>query len=75
MLHQAFVPQAWRASRSRRTPQAECGILKQLRDGEFEQQLQERLVLEKQDRRNALELVQAAGELQKAATAKEAEIR
>ena len=42
-------------------------ILKQVRDGAFEQQLHERLELAEQDKRNAVELAQAkvAGEMQK----------
>ncbi|MCK1670413.1 DUF2130 domain-containing protein [Bradyrhizobium sp. 150] len=52
-------------------------ILKQVRDGEFEQQLHERLDLAEQDKRNAVELAQAkaASELQKAAAAKDTEIQ
>jgi len=52
-------------------------ILKQVRDSEFEQQLHERLELAEQDKRNAVELAQAkvASELQKAASAKDAEIQ
>ena len=52
-------------------------ILKQVRDGEFEQQLHERLELAEQDKRNAVELAttRVASELQKSATAKDAEIQ
>ncbi len=52
-------------------------ILKQVRDSDFEKQLHERLELAEQDKRNAVELAQArlAGELQKAAAAKDAEIQ
>ncbi len=52
-------------------------ILKQVRDGAFEQQLHERLELAEQDKRNAVELAQAkaSSELQKAAAAKDAEIQ
>jgi hypothetical protein len=52
-------------------------IVKQVRDGEFEQQLHERLELAEQDKRNAVELAQtkAASELQRAAAAKDAEIQ
>ncbi|PXX25532.1 MULTISPECIES: DUF2130 domain-containing protein [Burkholderia] len=52
-------------------------ILKQVRDGEFEKQLHERLELAEQDKRNAVELAQtkAASELQMAAAAKDAEIQ
>ena len=52
-------------------------ILKQIRDGEFEKQLHERLELAEQDKHNAVELAQAklAGELQKDAAAKDAQIQ
>ena len=52
-------------------------ILKQIRDGEFEKQLHERLELAEQDKHNAVELAQAklAGELQKEAAAKDAQIQ
>lgn len=52
-------------------------ILKQVRDSEFEKQLHERLELAEQDKRNAIELAQSrlAGELQKAAAARDAEIQ
>ncbi len=52
-------------------------ILKQVRDGAFEQQLHERLELAEQDKRNAVELAQAkvAGEMQKTAVAKDSEIQ
>jgi len=52
-------------------------ILKQVRDGEFEQQLHERLVLAEQEKRNAVELAEAKfiNQLQSAAAAKDAEIQ
>ncbi len=52
-------------------------ILKQVRDSDFEKQLHERLELAEQDKRNAVELAQAkvASELQKVASAKDAEIQ
>jgi len=52
-------------------------ILKQVRDADFEKQLQERLELAEQDKRNAIELTEAklSGELQKAAAAKDTEIQ
>lgn len=52
-------------------------IVKQVRDGEFEQQLHERLELAEQDKRNAVELAQTklASEMQKAAAAKDSEIQ
>lgn len=52
-------------------------IVKQVRDSEFEQQLHERLELAAQDKQKAVELAEmkAAGELQKAAAAKDTEIQ
>lgn len=52
-------------------------ILKQVRDGEFEQQLHERLELAEREKKNAVELAQAkaSSEMQKAAAAKDAEIQ
>jgi len=52
-------------------------ILKQVRDGAFEQQLHERLELAEQDKRNAVELAttKVASELQRAAAAKDATIQ
>jgi hypothetical protein len=52
-------------------------ILKQVRDGAFEQQLHERLELAEQDKRNAVELaqVQVASQMQKSAVAKDSEIQ
>ena len=52
-------------------------ILKQVHDGEFEQQLHERLELAEKEKLNAVELAQekAANESQKTAAAKEAEIQ
>ena len=52
-------------------------IVKQVRNAEFEQQLSERLELAAQDKQKAVELAEmkAAGELQKAAAAKDTEIQ
>ena len=52
-------------------------IAKQVRDSEFEQQLHERLELAEKDKQRAIELAEtkAAGDLQKAASAKDAEIQ
>jgi hypothetical protein len=52
-------------------------ILKQVRDGAFEQQLHERLELAEQDKRNAVELAQAqvASAMQNTAVAKDSEIQ
>ena len=54
-----------------------ANILKQVRDGEFEQQLHDRLELAEQDKRIAIELAETkvASELQKAAATKDAEIQ
>ena len=52
-------------------------ILKQVRDGDFEMQLHERLELAEQDKRNAVELAQTkvASEMQKVAATKDGEIQ
>lgn len=52
-------------------------ILKQVRDGDFEQQLHERLELAERDKQNAVELatIRLASELQQSAAAKDAEIQ
>ena len=52
-------------------------ILKQVRDGEFEQQLHDRLELAEKDKQNAVELAttRVASELQKSAAAKDAAIQ
>ncbi len=53
-----------------------ANILKQVRDSDFDQQLQQRLELAEADKRNAVALAKekAGGELQKAAAVKDAEI-
>jgi hypothetical protein len=52
-------------------------IIKQVRDGEFEQQLHDRLELAEQDKRNAVELAKAqlSNDLQKAQSDKDAVIQ
>lgn len=52
-------------------------LLKQVRDHEFEQQLNERLELAEKDKQNAVELAksQVSGEMQKTASEKDAEIK
>lgn len=52
-------------------------IAKQVRDKEFDKQLHDRLTLAEQDKQKAVELAEtkAAGELQKAAAAKDAELQ
>ncbi len=54
-----------------------ANILKQVRDGDFERQLHERLELAEQDKQNAVELAKAraSSESQKDAAAKDAEIQ
>jgi len=54
-----------------------ANILKQVRDSDFDQQLQARLELAETDKRNAVELAKekAGGEMQKAAAAKDAKIQ
>lgn len=54
-----------------------ANILKQVRDSDFEKQLQERLELAEQEKQSAVELAiaKAASELQKAAATKDAEIQ
>ena len=54
-----------------------AGILKQVRDGAFEQQLHERLEIAEREKQSAIELAQArvANEMQKASAAKDAELQ
>lgn len=54
-----------------------ASIVKQIRDTEFEQQLHDRLALAAQDKESALELAstKAASELQKVASAKDAQVQ
>ena len=54
-----------------------ANILKQVRDGKFEQELHERLVLAEQDKLNSVELAttKVKSELEKVAAAKDAEIQ
>jgi len=54
-----------------------ANILKQVRDGDFDKQLHERLELAEREKRNAIALAEAkvANELQKAATVKDSEIQ
>ena len=75
MMHEIICPHCNKAFKIDETGYAD--ILKQVRDGDFEKQLHERLELAEQDKRSAVELAQAkiTGELQKSAAAKEAEIQ
>ncbi|MDZ4356846.1 MAG: DUF2130 domain-containing protein [Variovorax sp.] len=74
-MHEIICPHCGKAFKIDEAGYAD--ILKQVRDGDFEKQLHERLELAEQDKRNAVELAQAraAGELQKAAAAKDGEIQ
>ena len=74
-MHEIICPHCKKAFKIDEAGYAD--ILKQVRDSEFHEQLHERLELAEQDKRNAVELAQtkAAGELQKAAAAKDAEIQ
>ena len=74
-MHEIICPHCGKAFKIDEAGYAD--ILKQVRDGEFEKQLHERLELAEQDKRNAVELARAkvASELQKAAVAKDMEIQ
>lgn len=74
-MHEIICPHCKKAFKIDEAGYAD--ILKQVRDGEFEQQLHERLELAEQDKRNAVELAttKVARELEKAAAAKDAEFR
>ena len=74
-MHEIICPHCNKAFKIDETGYAD--ILKQVRDGDFEKQLHERLELAEQDKRSAVELAQAkiTGELQKSAAAKEAEMQ
>lgn len=74
-MHEIICPHCGKAFKIDEAGYAD--ILKQVRDSDFERQLHERLELAEQDKRNAVELAEAkvASELQKAASAKDAEIQ
>ena len=74
-MHEIICPHCAKAFKIDEAGYAD--ILKQVRDGEFEQQLHERLELAEQDKRNAVELAttRVASELQKSTAAKDAEIQ
>jgi hypothetical protein len=74
-MHEIICPHCGKAFKIDEAGYAD--IVKQVRDGEFEQQLHDRLELAEQDKRTAVELAQAkvASEMQKAAVAKDAEIQ
>ena len=74
-MHEIICPHCGKAFKIDEAGYAD--ILKQVRDGDFEKQLHERLDLAEQDKRNAVELAETkvASELQKAAAVKDAEIQ
>ena len=74
-MHEIICPHCAKAFKIDEAGYAD--ILKQVRDGEFEQQLHDRLELAEQDKRNAIELaeIKVASELQKSAAAKDTEIQ
>lgn len=73
-MHEIICPNCGKAFKIDEAGYAD--ILKQVRDSDFEKQLHERLELAEQDKRNAVELARTkvASELQRAASAKDAEI-
>lgn len=74
-MHEIICPHCKKAFKIDEAGYAD--ILKQVRDHEFEQQLHERLELAEQDKRNAVDLAttKVTSELEKAAAAKDAEIK
>jgi hypothetical protein len=74
-MHEIICPHCRKAFKIDEAGYAD--IVKQVRDGEFDQQLHERLELAERDKRNAVELAQTklASEMQKAAVAKDSEIQ
>ena len=74
-MHEIICPHCHKAFKIDEAGYAD--ILKQVRDGDFEKQLHERLELAEQDKRNAVALAQAqvANELQKSTAAKDSEIQ
>ena len=74
-MHDIICPHCGKAFKIDESGYAD--IVKQVRDGEFEAQLHERLELAEREKRSAVELAQArvASDMQKAAAAKDAEIQ
>jgi hypothetical protein len=74
-MHEIICPHCKKAFKIDEAGYAD--ILKQVRDHEFEQQLQERLELAEQDKQNAVELAttRVTSEFEKATAARDAEIR
>ncbi len=74
-MHEIICPHCSKAFKIDEAGYAD--ILKQVRDGAFEQQLHERLELAEKDKRSAVELAQTkvANEMQKSAAVKDSEIQ
>jgi hypothetical protein len=74
-MHEIICPHCGKAFKIDEAGYAD--ILKQVRDADFDKQLHDRLLLAEQDKLKAIELAEAkmAGELQKAASAKDSEIQ
>jgi len=74
-MHEIICPHCRKAFKIDEAGYAD--ILKQVRDGEFEQQLHDRLELAERDKQSAVELakIKVASELQRSAAAKDAEIQ
>lgn len=74
-MHEIICPHCSKAFKIDEAGYAD--ILKQVRDGEFDKQLHERLELAEKDKRNAVELAKerVGSEMQKAAAARDAEIQ
>jgi len=74
-MHEIICPHCSKAFKIDEAGYAD--IVKQVRDGEFEQQLHDRLELAEQEKRNAVALAEAklANASQQAAAAKDAEIQ
>ena len=74
-MHEIICPHCEKAFKIDEAGYAD--ILKQVRDGDFEQQLHDRLELAERDKQNAIELVKAktASDFQQTAASKDAEIQ
>ena len=74
-MHEIICPHCLKAFKIDEAGYAD--ILKQVRDGDFEQQLHDRLELAERDKQNAIELVKAktASDFQQTAVSKDAEIQ
>src|SRR3954469_1370159 len=74
-MHEIICPHCDKAFKVNESGYAE--ILKQVRDGDFEKQLHERLELAERDKKSAVELAKAtiSNDLQKTTAVKDAEIQ